>query len=228
MPPRLQQLPLSQLSRSANIAQNTPTSCLRRDFSSTSSQLARNGRMSQARRTMFRFLEGPGKQLKYARPGTTNYLGAYDKQGRFLRGGKRAAQDPEEEDAENEEDSGEGQTTSKKVKSNLPPETQEDLRPFPLNPFFRSEPVLSEELRHEIYRRVVEKGQSVREVSIALQVEMARVGAVVRLMTIEQEWNRQVSHSRDAQCLLPMMKHNKIRLVFKTPTWLQTCFALPH
>ena len=97
---------------------------------------------------MFRFLEGPGKQLKYARPGTTNYLGAYDKQGRFLRGGKRIAEDPEEEDAENEEagqEKKDGQTTSKKVKSNLPPETQEDLRPFPLNPFFRSEPVLSDQ-----------------------------------------------------------------------------------
>lgn len=154
-----------------------------------------------ARRTMFRWLEGPGKQLKYARPGTTNYLGAYDKTGRFVRGSGSRRQDDEDEDAdlEDEDPDHENEPTSldndtgKKVKSGLAPETQEDLRPFPLNRFFRSEPVLSEELRHEIFRRVMEKNQSVREVSIALNVEMARVGAVVRLMTIEQDWIRHVS-----------------------------------
>lgn len=149
---------------------------------------------------MFRWLDGPGKQLKYARPGTTNYLGAYDKTGRFLRAPGRSRERGEEdeeglEDAQDQEgDSKPRQPdTGKKVKSDLAPETQEDLRPFPLNRFFRSEPVLSEELRHEIFRRVMEKNQSVREVSIALNVEMARVGAVVRLMTIEQDWIRHVS-----------------------------------
>ena len=167
---------------------------------------------------MFRWLDGPGKQLKYARPGTTNYLGAYDKQGRFVRGLRAGRSD--NDDAENDGDEegngrkgNDGEDNGKKVKSNLPPETQEDLRPFPLNPFFRSEPVLSEELRQEIYKRVVERGQSVREVSIALQVEMARVGAVVRLMTIEQEWIRKVSHFQcyfsASTILFSMMRHNK-------------------
>lgn len=76
---------------------------------------------------------------------------------------------------------------------NIPPETVEDLRPFPLNTFFRSESVLSEALRDEVYRRVVEAGQTVREVSQALSITMERVAAVVRLKTIENDWTREVS-----------------------------------
>jgi hypothetical protein len=149
---------------------------------------------------MFRWLEGPGRQLRFGRPGTTNYLGAYDRTGRFLRGSRAGRpRNEDEEDIENEDredgDKSNQENGLKKVKSDLPPETQEDLRPFPLNPFFRSEPVLSEELRQEIYRRVVDRSQSVREVSIALNVEMARVGAVVRLMTIEKDWVKKVSPS---------------------------------
>jgi len=154
-----------------------------------------------------------------------------------MRGSGRGRQDDEEneeneedeEGYENEDPDQEGPNeTGKNVKSDLAPETQEDLRPFPLNRFFRSEPVLSEELRHEIFRRVAEKNQSVREVSIALNVEMARVGAVVRLMLVEQDWLRHVS-CLGALLSFPLSLHNdekqqKIRLVFKTTTWLQTCF----
>ena len=198
MPPRPQNsASLSWLQKPSYAAPHTQ--CLCRGFSSGTALSARNGRMSTARRTMFRWLEGPGRQLKYARPGTTNYLGAYDKTGRFMRGSRSGRQEEDEENEEDEEDMEDEQETEhksdsgKKVKSDLAPETQEDLRPFPQNKFFRSEPVLSEELRHEIFRRVVEKNQSVREVSIALNVEMARVGAVVRLLTIEQDWIRHVS-----------------------------------
>jgi len=148
-------------------------------------------------------------------------------------GGRQDGEGDEEgldsEDPDQDNDTGSRNSdTGKKVKSELAPETQEDLRPFPLNRFFRSEPVLSEALRHEIFRRVMEKNQSVREVSIAVNVEMARVGAVVRLMTVEQDWIRHVSGQTvppsSFPCLSNDEKQQKIRLVFKTPTWLQTCF----
>ena len=65
-------------------------------------------------------------------------------------------------------------------------------RPFPLNPNFDSEPILSEELRNEIHRRVVDKKQSVRAVSVDLGVDMRRVAAVVRLVVLEKRWKQQV------------------------------------
>ncbi|RDW74341.1 mitochondrial 37S ribosomal protein mS45 [Aspergillus mulundensis] len=59
-------------------------------------------------------------------------------------------------------------------------------RPFPLNPAFVSEPVLSEELRNEIYERVVVKKKSVRLVSHDMGVDMRRVAAVCRLVALER------------------------------------------
>lgn len=106
--------------------------------------------------------------------------------------------------------------------SKLPPETAEDLRPFPLNQYFRSQPVLSEELREAIYQRVKRDGATVSLASVEFGVSNERVGAVVRLKQMEKEWVAQVR-----LCYLltnfpyDMMRHYKIRLVFKTPTWLQ-------
>jgi hypothetical protein len=74
----------------------------------------------------------------------------------------------------------------------LPPEEKLDLRPFPLNSDFVSQSVLSEELREEIYNRVVNGGKSVKIVSAELGVDMNRVGAVVRLKTIEKDWVKKV------------------------------------
>lgn len=67
------------------------------------------------------------------------------------------------------------------------------LKPFPGNRHFTSQPILSEELREDIWKRIMQDGQSVREVSATLKVEMRRVGAVVRLKEIEKEWLRIVS-----------------------------------
>ncbi|KAL2868188.1 mitochondrial 37S ribosomal protein mS45 [Aspergillus lucknowensis] len=64
-------------------------------------------------------------------------------------------------------------------------------RPFPLNPNFVSESVLSEELRNEIYERVVVKKQSVRAVSVEMGVDMRRVAAVCRLVEMEKRWRQQ-------------------------------------
>lgn len=101
----------------------------------------------------------------------------------------------------------------------LPPETVEDLRPFPLNRYFRSQPVLSEELREAIYQSVVSGGMTVPLASIHYGVSNERVGAVIRLKQMEKEWIAQVRlHFRPSAN--GMMKLYNIRLVFKTPTWL--------
>jgi len=75
----------------------------------------------------------------------------------------------------------------------VPPETVRDWRVFPHNPSFISQPVLSEPFREAIWKKIMLEGQSVREVSAGMRVEMSRVGAVVRLKEIEKEWQRIVS-----------------------------------
>lgn len=146
---------------------------------------------------MWSWLNGPGAAFRSPLAGSTNYLGAYDKAGRLI----RALDQPPARAAAQQEGAGDAGTAAESQQqqasrvqgSGPPPETLEDLRPFPLNPFFRSEAVLSEPLKNEIYKRVVAQGQTVREVSMALHVEMSRVAAVVRLKTVEQEWLRQAS-----------------------------------
>ncbi|PYH41684.1 mitochondrial 37S ribosomal protein mS45 [Aspergillus saccharolyticus JOP 1030-1] len=64
-------------------------------------------------------------------------------------------------------------------------------KPFPLNEQYRSEPILSEALRNEIYDRVIRKKQSVRGVSVEFGVDMRRVGAVVRLVELENRMRDQ-------------------------------------
>jgi hypothetical protein len=76
----------------------------------------------------------------------------------------------------------------------LPPETAEDLRPFPLNQYFRSQPVLSEDLREAIYHRVKRDGATVSLASVEFGVSNERVGAVVRLKQLEKEWIAQGKH----------------------------------
>lgn len=66
-------------------------------------------------------------------------------------------------------------------------------RPFNMNPFFKSKPILGDSVREEIYKRVVNQGKSVRLVSSELGVTMERVAAVVRMMTIQKKWEEQVS-----------------------------------
>ena len=79
--------------------------------------------------------------------------------------------------------------------SGVPKETMEDLMPFPMNKHFRSQAVLSEDLKDAIWTRVMEDGKSVRDVSAALGVDMRRVAAVVRLKAVEKEWEKQVCES---------------------------------
>lgn len=86
----------------------------------------------------------------------------------------------------------EEETKENEKGSVLPPETEEDLRPFPANPFFRSQPVLSEDLREAIYQRVKKDGATVSLASVEFGVSNERVGAVVRLKQMEKEWIAQV------------------------------------
>lgn len=111
----------------------------------------------------------------------------------------------------------------------LPPEDLEDLRPFPKNKFFRSQPVLSEELREAIYQRVVRDGATVSLASVEFGVSNERVGAVVRLKQMEKEWIAQVCFQHSLfNCPRPLHDEFKnIRLVFKTPTWLDA-FNIPE
>ena len=157
---------------------------------------------------MWSWFNGPGAAFRAPLAGSTNYLGAYDKAGRLIRGLDQppARATPVDGDGADVETAAAAAATaaaaadgqrqheaSRAQTGGPPPETLEDLRPFPLNQFFRSEAVLSEPLKDEIYKRVVSQGQGVREVSMALHVEMSRVAAVVRLKTMEQEWLRQAS-----------------------------------
>ena len=140
---------------------------------------------------MFNWLNGPGAAFRHSLPGSTNYLNAYDESGHLIRATQKER--PKNEDSE---DLSEDRTPSfeKNIQGEkaIPRETLDDLMPFPMNRQFRSEPVLSEELKDEIYRMWKEEGKSVRRISSDMQVEMRRVGAVIRLKSVEKDWIEQV------------------------------------
>lgn len=104
-------------------------------------------------------------------------------------------------------------------KDSMGPE-QLSKRPFPLNQNFVSEPILSEEMRAEIYKRVTQDKKSVRAVSIELKVDMRRVAAVVRLMEMEKAWRSQVCLSSFLslvskpclECMHCVMRQQKISI----------------
>lgn len=173
MPPSL----ASSVTRSSTCAKQLCNAAQpSRSFSTT---LRQEARTTRARKGLFRWLASQGECLRNPLEGSTNYLGAYNKDGKL----KRVVTADKEDD---------GKKRNSKS-SELPPESARDRVPFPLNPQFVSEPVLSEAFRYNIWRQIMQEGKSVREVSVAMKVEMARVGAVVRLMEVELEWQRIVS-----------------------------------
>ncbi|WEW55922.1 hypothetical protein PRK78_001357 [Emydomyces testavorans] len=133
---------------------------------------------------MFAWLNGPGAVFKDPLPGSTNYLTAYDRRGKLLRapGTSTSSEGPDSRKQSEEAGAGIGGTDGL-----LPRESRSDLKPFPLNPHFVSQSVLSPELRNEIYEQVSLKGKSVRAVSVLLGVDMRRVTAVVRLVALEKK-----------------------------------------
>jgi hypothetical protein len=131
---------------------------------------------------MFDWLNGEGAVLKTHLPGSTNYLTNLKERNPGTREPDKAAAGM----AEGGKSSGSGKGAAALGGA----ESSED-RPFPLNPSFVSESILSEELRNEIYKRVVAEKKSVRAVSVELGVDMRRVGAVVRLVELETRWRKE-------------------------------------
>ena len=151
---------------------------------------------TRQRRVMYDWLRNQGANFETPLPNSTNYLGAYNNQGVLRR---LNATSSEKDGPENSNKETSGRTKSKQpgpqadVKQAIPSETRNDLMPFPLNKYFRSQPVVDEPMREDIWTRIMKDGQSVRTVSAELGVEMSRVGAIVRLKEVEKEWIRKVS-----------------------------------
>lgn len=224
MPPRLAPAKFSSAAPSTFSPSTLRSQCIpqsSRQFSQTTCQ-----QVTLRRRKFYEWLNGPGRSLKEPLPGSTNYLGAYDKFGNLVRAGPNwrrpdNARSPVEQqkdeggvaasaaaaqestpsgqesleeleaairsgEAEGKESTPQGKEVDEDTK--LPPETAEDLRPFPLNQYFRSQPVLSEGLREAIYQRVKKDGATVSLASVEFGVSNERVGAVVRLKQMEKEW----------------------------------------
>lgn len=190
MPPRVP-LPPSSIAIPRPSAHSLCKSCLARSFSSTTPVSAEERAPRQPtahRRRFYQWLEGPGEVFRHPLPNSTNYLNAYDRAGNLLRATKHreaSTSAPETADSRALDAAAEG--------PEIPKETAEDLRPFPMNNHFVSQSILSEELRLEIWRRVQEYGKSVRQVSAEMGVDMRRVAAVVRLVEVERRMKAEVS-----------------------------------
>jgi len=190
MPPPLR---CTSLIPSTSCTNRLHRSAQSRSFSITSQ---REQRVTRARRALFRWLNTSGANFASPLADSTNYLSAYNVQGEL----RRVVEQREKEQNAQKTSRAEGKHSENSApkdpneKERTPPETTRDLRPFPLNPSFISQPVLSEDFREVIWERIMKDGQSVREVSADLKVEMSRVGAVVRLKVIEKEWQRIVSY----------------------------------
>lgn len=65
--------------------------------------------------------------------------------------------------------------------------------PFPLNPQFKSFPVLDNRARELIWEKVMQNGEPIKAVSAELGVDITRVAAIVRLKEVEKSWVAKVS-----------------------------------
>ena len=92
-------------------------------------------------------------------------------------------------------------------------------RPFPSNMKFQSQPVLSEELKEEVWKQVVQRGKSLRRASVDYYMDIRRVAAVVRLKQVEKQWIADVSLA--ISYIRSNMMRQPNRLVLKTSTWLR-------
>jgi len=154
-------------------------------------------RTTRARRGLFRWLQTVGQNFANPLESSTNYLSAYNTLGQLKRVVAAAKDNERAKGQTGSSISADGSKNSSpdggKASTEIPPESIRDLKPFPLNGAFISQPVLGGMVKEEIWFRIMIEGKSVREVSAELGVEMARVGAVVRLKEIEKEWERIVS-----------------------------------
>ncbi|QIW94562.1 hypothetical protein AMS68_000080 [Peltaster fructicola] len=152
---------------------------------------------------MLDWFKGPGENFKRPLPGSTNYMNAYNNRGELTRVSRaqQYRQDDEEmirrkevEDGiaeEEREERAELRKQESDARSGIPKERMGDRRPFPLNQFFVSESVLSEDMREEVYQQVVESKLDISTVSSMYGIDIRRVAAVVRLKTIEKQWQEE-------------------------------------
>ncbi|KAK5191172.1 hypothetical protein LTR96_003112 [Exophiala xenobiotica] len=164
---------------------------------------------------MFAWLQGPGENFRRPLAGSTNYLSAYDRRGNLLReqdqerppGAPSAPSDAPDSEAARALEAAAEETPITK-------ETEQDLRPFPMNRYFVSQSILSEELQHEIWQRVQVQQKSVRQVSIEMGVDMRRVAAVVRLVEVEKRMIAEkkelaIPYAKAVHSMLPVNKINE-------------------
>lgn len=173
-------------------------------------------RHTRLRKNMHDWLDRVGRKIRDPLPGSTNYLGAYDSTGNLTRLQGASRQNAKAEDltdaevrkieqAEDELELDEQQreinaltragvrsAEDTAARNTLPPETLNDLRPYPLNRSFTSQKVLSEDIREKLYQFVVQDGRRLEDVAAAFRVDARRVAAVVRLKTIEKRWLQEV------------------------------------
>jgi hypothetical protein len=182
------------------------------------SKKLKQGRSTLLRREMAAWFAGPGYKFRRQFPGSTNYLSAYNPNGQLRRRQFRKneeateidpkmeelrekqilkAEEEDELDEAERQSRAEGRAADRALRAaqlkRTPKEGPSDLRPFPLNTSFRSEAVLSEEFREELYRQIVLKKMDLQSISAAYGVDMRRVAAVVRLKTVEKQWIEEVS-----------------------------------
>lgn len=84
----------------------------------------------------------------------------------------------------------------KNLKTHRPGETNyitSRNQPFPFNPLFKSQPVLSDNAREIIWEKIMKDGESIKAVSAEFGVDIRRVAAVVRLKEVERDWQAKVS-----------------------------------
>ncbi|THZ49787.1 hypothetical protein D6C90_03162 [Aureobasidium pullulans] len=199
--PRAGQVPGSQQClRTSRTGSNTRQSVAgQRDFSQSTGQQfhATCKNDTRLRRNMFSWLNGPGRVFREPLQGSTNYLSAYDRSGNLLRLRYGAEQENEEEDKIDESKLSdeekakrieEKEAKEKEDRHKMPKERASDLRPYPLNNDFRSQSILSEELREELYKKIIDEKVDLSTVSALYGVDMRRVAAVVRLKAIEKNW----------------------------------------
>ena len=143
-------------------------------------------RETKLRDDMFRWLKNEGNALKNVSSNGPRYIGEELQESRPSR--------KADEEAEEDENTSEGEDASAGgVKEETSRRKKGNLHPFPSNTRFKSESVLSEELKDHIWHQITVEKQTIRRVSADLQVDMRRVGAVVRLKSLEKEWEKEVS-----------------------------------
>nr|POF22385.1 37s ribosomal protein s35, mitochondrial [Quercus suber] len=211
-PSRLQQPTTCQCFRTR--PQDVVVSRQSRLLSTSPQHAGRNRKIAtKLRRDMWEWLSGPGKAFAQPMQGSTNYLSAYNKSGQLMRmrdaghreDGEKTDEELSEEQIlrEEEEEGIDAEEAARRLdrrdaererkedldsRGGVPPERTSDLRPYPLNKDFASQPVLSEELREQIYEQVNMNKHDLETVAGTFGVDIRRVAAVVRLKTIEKQW----------------------------------------